>query len=376
MDIQPRSSPRLRGGLSGTNLELTGDYNQRWVYQAIRTRGPITRNELIELTGLAKPTVAGIVRRLLGSDLVVETSRLYGGRGQPAAHLEINPDGCYSIGVHVDQDRLELVSINACGEAISRATASLPSAAAGRASGFFRRQFLGLTRDVRRERIIGLGVAMAGNVVSGHDRHVALGGDGTGIDLLTLSEIAPGVPIYVDTDLAAATAGESLFGRGSALRSYYYILLGASPVGGLVVQQALFKGVHPAQQRLLFPGAALAWCRTALAAAQGEGAGAPDEAWLAAACDDLLPLLISINCLLNPGGVLLGGRFPGPWLAALAARCDDRLRERAPEIPSHAGIGPAQLAADATLIGAATLPMRARLFPTGEALLKTPDHAG
>ena len=78
--------------------------------------------------------------------------------------------------------------------------------------------------------------------------------------------------------------------------------------------------------------------------------------------------------MLNPGGVLFGGRFPAPMLERLAARCNALLLELAPEIPSHAGIRPARLGADAMLIGAASLPMRARLFPTGEALLKERDH--
>jgi len=37
MDSQPRTVRRLKASLTGTNLELTGDYNQRLVYQAVRT---------------------------------------------------------------------------------------------------------------------------------------------------------------------------------------------------------------------------------------------------------------------------------------------------------------------------------------------------
>ncbi|NVL78621.1 hypothetical protein HWN78_26975, partial [Escherichia coli] len=89
--------------------------------------GPITRNALIELTGLAKPTIAGIVRRLLGSELVIETSRIFGARGQPAVHLEVNPEGCYSVGLQVDDDRLDLVSIDALGHPVSRGVITRPA---------------------------------------------------------------------------------------------------------------------------------------------------------------------------------------------------------------------------------------------------------
>ena len=377
MVSQPRTVQRLKGSLSGTNLELTGDYNQRLVYQAIRTKGPITRNALIELTGLAKPTIAAIVRRLLSSDLVLETSRIYGGRGQPAVHLEINSEGCYAVGLHVDADRLALVVVDACGTPVRRTATDLPSTSGARVNSFVRRQFFEQTRNVRRERIIGLGIASSG-FAAANDQE-ADSGNGVGLDLLSLSEIAPSLPIYIDSDLAAAAAGESLFGLGADFRSYYYILMDVVPVGGLVLHQGLYNGAHPGDRKLLFPNVDLRWCREAVEAErdgrrEGDAAADRDEAWLAAACDDLVPLLISINCMLNPGGVLFGGRFPAPMLERLAARCNALLLELAPEIPSHAGIRPARLGADAMLIGAASLPMRARLFPTGEAWLKERDH--
>ncbi len=377
-DSQPQIVRRLKASLPGTNLELTGDYNQRLVYQAIRTKGPITRNELTELTGLAKPTIAGIVKRLVRSELVSETGRIYGGRGQPAVHLEANPEGCYSIGLHVDEDQLSLIVVDAVGHPVRRSTTSLPSSSRTRVNEFFQHQFVDLTKGIRRERIIGLGVAMPDAVASSRSSHAEAGTDAIGIDLMALSEIARDMPIYIDSDLAAATAGELLFGVGATLQTYYFILMDVRPVGGLVMHQALFRGAHPSQKRFLFPDAELGWCREAVAVereARLSHQSPPDvdESWLEAACDDLLPLLISINCLLNPGGLLLGGRFPQEWLGRLAERCNTLLLERAPQIPSHAGIQPARLAADVTLIGAASLPMRARLSPIGEALLKGHD---
>jgi len=87
MESQARVTRPLKASLSGTNLELTGDYNQRLVYQAVRTKGPVTRNDLAELTGLAKPTIAGIVKRLLRSELISETGRIYGARGLKPINL-------------------------------------------------------------------------------------------------------------------------------------------------------------------------------------------------------------------------------------------------------------------------------------------------
>lgn len=373
MDSQPGTVRRFKASLSGTNFELTGDYNQRLVYQTIRTKGPITRAGVIELTGLAKPTIASIVRRLLASGLVLETSRIYGARGQPAAHLEVDPAGCYAIGLQLSDDTIQLVLIDAYGSPGNRIAARLPVSSERRVDTLLRKAIPKLVGQTRAERIIGVGV-----VVSAGAPHFA--DQPGGAFLPAMSDLLPGVPIYVDSDLAAAAAGESLFGLGANLQSFYYILIDDRPVGGFVMHQALFKGAHPAHSRLLFPDAELNWVQQGIAA--GHQAGSPhqtrsdvDETWVTEACKDLVPLMISINCLLNPGGVLLGGRIPPERLAKLAERCNALLLNLAPQIPSHAGIQPARLAADATLIGAASLPMRARLFPTEEALLKGGDDA-
>ena len=161
-ESQARVTRPLKASLPGTNLELTGDYNQRLVYQAVRTKGPVTRNDLAELTGLAKPTIAGIVKRLLRSELISETGRIYGGRGQPAVHLETRRDGCYSIGLQVDEDQLALVVIDALGKPVNRSITNLPSASRGRMNEFLQHQFAELAGGIRRERSIGLGVSMSG----------------------------------------------------------------------------------------------------------------------------------------------------------------------------------------------------------------------
>src|SRR5690348_8168923 len=97
--------------LSGTNLERAGDHNQRVTLQAIRVNGPITRNDLADITGLTPPAIANITRRLLKDNLIREAGQRRGGRGQPATKLVINPDGCFSVGINVDRDHITVVVV-------------------------------------------------------------------------------------------------------------------------------------------------------------------------------------------------------------------------------------------------------------------------
>ena len=76
--------------LSGTNLKHAGDHNLRVTLQAIRLNGPVSRAELAKITGLTPQTIAYITKKLIAKDLVIETGRRRGYRGQPATEIVIN----------------------------------------------------------------------------------------------------------------------------------------------------------------------------------------------------------------------------------------------------------------------------------------------
>jgi DNA-binding MarR family transcriptional regulator len=78
--------------LSGTSLERASDHNQRVTLHAIRVNAPITRTDLVSLTGLTAPAIANITKRLLQENLIKETGRARGGRG----HCR-SVTGCYRV---------------------------------------------------------------------------------------------------------------------------------------------------------------------------------------------------------------------------------------------------------------------------------------
>src|SRR3979411_2095445 len=106
--------------LSGTNLERAGDHNQRVTLHAIRVNGPITRTDLVSLTGLTAPAIANITKRLLEENLIKEAGRARGGLGQPPVKLVINPDGRFSVGINVDRDHITLLVLDFEGQVRSR----------------------------------------------------------------------------------------------------------------------------------------------------------------------------------------------------------------------------------------------------------------
>jgi predicted NBD/HSP70 family sugar kinase len=102
-----------------------------------------------------------------------------------------------------------------------------------------------------------------------------------------------------------------------------------------------------------------------------EGARAVIDAWIESSAEALEECLISINCLINPEAVLIGGRLPAVLVDRLAERLNQRLQPQEGRIPSVAPIRRAAMSDDAPAVGAAILPFSARFLPTRFALMKT-----
>jgi predicted NBD/HSP70 family sugar kinase len=64
-------------------------------------RGPLTRSDLRELTGLAKPTTSDVLRRLQEAGLAKVVGRTSGGPGPNAEVYAVNPDAAYMAAVSV-----------------------------------------------------------------------------------------------------------------------------------------------------------------------------------------------------------------------------------------------------------------------------------
>ena len=75
--------------------------NDRAALELLLDRGPLTRAELGELTGLSKVTASQLVERLEERQLVTRVGERPGGRGPNAQLYAVVPESAYVIGVEV-----------------------------------------------------------------------------------------------------------------------------------------------------------------------------------------------------------------------------------------------------------------------------------
>jgi predicted NBD/HSP70 family sugar kinase len=64
-------------------------------------RGPLTRADIRELTGLSKPTTSEVLRKLVALELAMVTGYVSGGPGPNAEIYTANPDGAYAAAISI-----------------------------------------------------------------------------------------------------------------------------------------------------------------------------------------------------------------------------------------------------------------------------------
>lgn len=351
------------------------------------------------MTGLTAPAIANITKRLLQEQLIIDTGRVQGGRGQPPTLLSINSDGCFSIGVNIDRDHVTIVVLDLIGNVRARATLEADFALPQTVADFFASTVERMLAEgsFDPDRLIGVGAAVPDRLskIDLPNRPAAYSLWDT-VDIPSLfTPTVPG-PVFIENDATAAAMGELQFGHGLRQPSFLYLLISAGLGGGLVINGVQFRGAHgrsgeigflpvnssrtPAQdlgQLVSLSGLYDLLRRSGYIISRPEALQQLDDAgealveeWVSLSADFLVDPLIGVFCLLDPQAVFIGGRIPATLVDRLAEKLNVLLTERGQGIPVVAPVRRAAMALDAPAVGAALLPFNDRLLPTRAALMK------
>ncbi|GGD00513.1 ROK family transcriptional regulator [Aquisalinus flavus] len=398
-DIEDGERKLSGAGLAGTNLERAGGYNQRVTLQAIRINGPVTRSELVELTGLTGPAIANITRRLLDTGLIENIGRVQGARGQPAMRFAINPDGRFAIGLNIDRDYVTMVAVDFYGRIKARATTNRKFAMPDEVGAFFRDNLeLFFIRDgIPRSKVMGVGIAVPDDLgtIESNDRPPAYEA-WAGYDLREMIHAVADYPVFIENDAAAAAIGELQFGHGLQSSNFLYLLVTSGLGAGLVVEGSYFRGAHGRSGELGFlpvsspltkaktlsEVVSVAGLKSHMASRshplarladveglQGAAKTACDE-WLSLAVEALTGPIISTVYLMDPDAVYIGGRLPRSLIDRMVASLNDAIAARGVKIPPSFRVASAALSADAPAVGAAIMPFSDMLLPNRASLMK------
>jgi predicted NBD/HSP70 family sugar kinase len=395
--------------LTGTKLEYTRKYNRRIIIETIRLHGPISRVEIAQMTGLTAATISNLTSELIQQEIILETGRRKGQRGQPAIELEINPDGKFAIGFELGRDNLSGVLINLTGQILGQTHDEwkypLPDIACALIAE--RTKYLLATTAISVDRLIGVGVAMPGPFLD-EEKTIVAPNDFPGWEQVPIVASLTALlnhDVIVENDAMAAAIGEHFHGAGRAYKDFFYLYFGQGIGGATIANGHPYQGFSPNTGEVSHIKYGLKGRRTLIAQflglkplydllqRDGINASQPKDIellfeqrnpgfweWLNDAVECFDTMLHSINALVGPEAIFLGGRLPGAIMDHLIERLQlERMAEMASQ-PNNVRIYQAKLLRAtfgdlSSAVGAATLPLY-ETFSTQHTILQqsTPDN--
>ncbi|WP_328916114.1 MULTISPECIES: ROK family transcriptional regulator [unclassified Streptomyces] len=224
-----------------------GPGSRALIVDLIRSSGPISRVELVKVTGLTQPTISNIVRRLIDDGVVRETGDTVATRGKPRAMLIINSRAAYGVGIHVGADTLTCVVTDTRGGTVGRqlvaGTAdSRPAGVVARLAALYRDVTDGL--GLPPQSVAGMAVVGPGPVDIARGGFLAPPGlrQWAGLDLARALTGRLDVPVLVDSDASAAAVGEFWGRRVSRERVFGCLYMNSGIGSGVVLDGALHRG--------------------------------------------------------------------------------------------------------------------------------------
>ncbi|MFK8844843.1 ROK family transcriptional regulator [Streptomyces sp. Ac-502] len=237
------------GRLTGGDPSLLRRINSTVVLHALRAADSPTLTHLVEVTGLSRPTVEGVVEGLIETGLVVEAPADEGAarrQGRPARRFRFRTEAGHLLGIEIGPHRVAALLSDLGGRVLGSAQRSVEEAAsADERLEKVRAAVAELLRraGVARSSLRAVGVGSPGIVEA--DGTVRLGTalpDWTGLPLGDRLRRSFRCPVLVENDANAAAVAEHWKGAAAASDDVVFVLAGLSPGAGALIGGRLHRG--------------------------------------------------------------------------------------------------------------------------------------
>jgi predicted NBD/HSP70 family sugar kinase len=370
--------------------------NERLVLNSIRRHPGISRAEIARLTALSSTSVTFVVNRLRKSRLVVERKLENGSQaaGRPPSALRIRAEAMWAVGVDISQPAARVVLVDLAGSVKKQETVPWqvnPELFLHKLHATIRKVAAGC----KPEQMLGVGVSMPGTIDKASGRVIAAENIGWfGVDVGRLLRRDLRWPFFYENDANLSALAEHWFApQGSDLLRYFvYVRLRTGVGTGVVVDGRPLHGVSSAAAEfghvMLYADGRPCSCgnrgcweqyasEAALLRCYEESAPSKDEPPIDAATliqraragdqrarQALLTTasyvalgMVNLVAALNPQAIILGEPMVSAW-DLVEETIREELRKRVPPYAlSELRILPSQMGDDATLRGAAALPL-------------------
>ncbi|ADB34283.1 ROK family protein [Kribbella flavida DSM 17836] len=223
--------------------------NRSVILTSIYRHGPLSRYELGRETSLSAASVSNLVGELLDEGVVEEAGSVESDGGRPRVLLRVAPTFGYVVGAEVGETRVRVelfdLAMNVVATVVSPIETPKPAPELAVRSVLQGLDEVIAGAGVAKERVLGLGVAVAGVVEGPADAVVhaqTLGWDGVPLGAM----LAAGTEIPIQVDNGANTLGqaEMWFGAGRGATDAVVALVGSGVGAALVTGGTSYRGTR------------------------------------------------------------------------------------------------------------------------------------
>jgi glucokinase-like ROK family protein len=230
------------------NRQLIRAINRSTVLNVVKSEGPVSRTEIVRLSGLSPATVSEITADLIAEGLIREKTAGDSTGGRPPILLTLTQDAAYVVGLKlaeghvsaaitdIEANILSTLTVPAAGmHAVERAVVTL---------GEVVEQVIA-EASVPRERVTGVGIGLAGviDAEGGLCRFSPILG-WRDVPLKQLVEERIGIPVYIDNDVNTLAMAEKWFGAGQDVDDFLVVTVGRGVGLGIVVNGQFYRGTR------------------------------------------------------------------------------------------------------------------------------------
>ena len=223
------------------------------LFEAVLTRGPLSRRDAARLTGLSAASVTKLVKPMITHGYLVENLREAGVPGRPQIPLQVDAGRHHAVGIKLMEGEIVGVVADLHAEIQSshrmRYTDTTP---AGVVDAIAEIAGVLLNRvPVDRSQLLGIGIGIGGhvNATTGMVVHSPFLG-WCDVPLRRLVAERMNLPVVIENDVNTLAVSEQWFGAGSSFPSFALVTIGVGVGCALVLDGQLWRGVSGAAGEL------------------------------------------------------------------------------------------------------------------------------
>jgi predicted NBD/HSP70 family sugar kinase len=230
------------------SLEALRELNRLRVIDALRQRGTASRSEIARHTGLSRTTVTTLVNDLQARGLVVELplAEIHG-RGRPPTLLRLDPSVGAVVGIHFDHHHLRVAVADLSSTVLAEQWEGLDVDRAAEEALDSAAELVEVVlaeAGIERERVVGVGVALAGPVSrDGTVGSTVILPGWEGLNALDELTRRLDLQVAVDNDANLGALAEVSFGAGRGMSDVIYLMVSSGVGAGIVIDGRLHRGV-------------------------------------------------------------------------------------------------------------------------------------